>query len=699
MQEQQDQKTPQEKNEQAQHENKDKDTKLDNQEPQSDIKEHADKPKKNRQSGNKQKSNNNNQIEYQLKGTHDEETKTNNIQTKEDKPKQKRVRKEKNQEENKGTETNETQEKDQEKKLPNKRNRNKKEEQNQEENATGEKPKRNHQKVERDFSWKEELKTTMTVDTKIPAYPTKEELLTLPQKEKLYKKYDELDDKIEELFRRVDDLHLERKAIKKTILGQNKGAREELSVLIKEAKELNAKIDAEYDKIKDTKQERMSLEDRLLKLEKRAYQGKILSEETLKKIIREKEDEFKNSRHTATEEKKYLDSVEALKAAMPLSSEAEKIRKQLTLLKTKTKEPSDALKLLQPLRIELNGKIKKISDKLNHQKEDDKKKTDEQKQLEKESKKNEYIESAEEKKIRSEIDGLMAKIKELKAEKISASKKFESERDAYFAQKLEMDKLEYMWDIMDVLKAEDRKKKAAEEGLKRREEELSAKRELIATKFEKEVQICDYLLSHIEQVRIINKMKNAPVGKQEVFEHKVDENALKKQNLVVMKTKKDNEEVVPVKKIPTGKKSKKNESKIDSKTTENDEFSVDLHTLEHFGLVKVAVPKSLDELDTTIQLVTDKKNEFLKARDDEVAKFNANPPEVNVNEERRAYDGDRKRAPRDNRDNRENRGNFRRSDNRKEEEVKAKEEPEEEKPKPKKQKKVDYNDELFPTLH
>lgn len=545
----------------------------------------------------------------------------------------------------------------------------------------------------RDDSWKTEIEKTMTIETKIPAYPAKEDLLELPTKTKLYRVLDDLDDEIEDLLRQIDDLHDERKRVKGAILGQNKGEWEELNHLIESAKQNTAKINAEYDKINNLQEEKKANEDKLAKLEKKAYGGRIMKEDELKNLIKSKEQTFKNSKHTATEEKKFIDEIELLKSSVPFASEAEIYRKSIKILNEKTRDLKDAIKKnLVPVRNDLNVKIKAIQEKLNLTKEKEKGKTEEEKKAEKEKKKNEYVESDKEKAIRAEADKKYAKVKELRLKKEEAKKQFEKSRDDYFNQKLEMDKIEFMWDIMDRLKEEDRKKKQEEEKVRRKEEELKKRKELIETKYEKEVSICDYLMSVIEQTKLLAKMREKPAELQNSNTFKVDENALKKENLVLMKTKKVPQELLQQQKKEAKKKGKKDQAP-ETKPENPDGFNLDIHTIESYDLIKVAVPQNLVELENSATAITEKKNEYLKLRSDEIAKFEANPPVLDDFEDRPRYDKYSKRGPR------EGNRNFRKEENQKEENKPEEESKPVEDKKPVKSKTLKYDEKMFPSIN
>ena len=89
-------------------------------------------------------------------------------------------------------------------------------------------------KMEVEVSWRDELEKSMTLETKIPAYPTKEELLQLPEKHKLHKSLDLLDDKMDDLFDQIEELDLQRKDIKNKIRNQNKVEYGQLNKLLTE---------------------------------------------------------------------------------------------------------------------------------------------------------------------------------------------------------------------------------------------------------------------------------------------------------------------------------------------------------------------------------------------------------------------------------------------------------------------------------
>ena len=109
----------------------------------------------------------------------------------------------------------------------------------------------------------------------------------------------------------------------------------------------------------------------------------------MRKIIREKEEAFKNSKHTATEERKYLEEIDKLTEALPLSEEKEEIHRKLNLLNESTKLPKENLKRLLDQRKALNAQISKINEKLKLNKEEDKGKSDEVIKAEKEKKRKE----------------------------------------------------------------------------------------------------------------------------------------------------------------------------------------------------------------------------------------------------------------------------------------------------------------------
>lgn len=575
------------------------------------------------------------------------------------------------------------------------------------------KPKR-QQRQKPDDSWREELKKTMTVDTKIPAYPTKEELLSRPDQKQLYNILDALDDQIYKWDEQLKQHKDERKIIKNNIRNQNKVEYDALAKFITEIKAINAKHDAVNSDFELAKKERQLLEGKLKALEKKAYNGRIIPEARLKEIIAEMESEYRNSRHTAAEEKRHIEELDKLKSSMPLASEASTIKAQLNANRDKGKKIYDVLKGLRKERKAISEKIQAVRDKLNLQKETENKKSAEERAAEKEKRKKEYVESAEELAIRAKEAAIIEKIKDAKKKKQEAKDKHEKAWDAFFAQKHEMDKIEYMWDIMDGLKEEERKKKAADELQKRKADELKRLKAEIATKYTYELEVLGSLGSFLEQVKYERRMRSQPTGGdvrlgQEV---KLDEAALAKEKLQVMKSKKAALEeeggVQPGQKKQV--KKQKPVKAVEESKPESDEFRIDPRNAENFALVKIDPPKSYDDFDQVAQLVAEKKQEYLNKRQEEADNFDKNPPEVDLNrveeeDDRRRGgfgrgDRDGRRGPRQDRGPREDRGprapRQRKEENdRAETDHKTHEEHHEKKP----SKKVEVSDAMFPSIN
>lgn len=580
------------------------------------------------------------------------------------------------------------------------------------------KPKR-QQRPKPDDSWRDELKKSMTVDTKIPAYPTKEELLPRPDQHQLYNNLNNLDDQIYDLEEQLKQHKDERKIIKNKIRNQNKVEYDALSKLITEVKAVNAKHDAVNSDFELSKKERDLLEGKIKALEKKAYNGRIVPEAKLKEIIAETESEYRNNKHTSTEEKRYIEEIQKLKASMPLAAEAAAIRAQINANRDKSKKIYDELKKLRDQRKEISEKIQIVRDKLNVQKETENKKSPEERQAEKEKRKKEYVESAEELAIRAKEAAIIEKIKETRKKKQEARDLHDKAWDAYNAQKLEMDKIEYMWDVMDVLKEEERKKKAAEELQKRKADELKRLKAEIATKYSYELEILGSLGSFLEQVKYERKMRAQPVGSQGTLSHepKLDEAVLAKEKLVVVKAKKAMLETGGG--VQPGQKKQVKKQKVaqpaEETKAENDEFRIDPRNAENFALIKIEPPKSFDDFDRVAQLVAEKREEYLKKRQEEADNFDKNPPEVDLNRLDREDDrkrggfgrGDRddRRGPRNDRgdrrgpreDNRGPRGPRRQNEDA--DKVEPDQKVHEEHHEKKQSKKVEYSEALFPSIN
>lgn len=585
------------------------------------------------------------------------------------------------------------------------------------------------QRLRLEKEWKEETKKTMTVETKIPAYPTKEELIAPPTRNGLLKTLDELDDQISDIEEEIEELKDERRIIKNRIRNQNKVEYEELTKLITAIKAVNADLNKISDKKALLNKELESASDKLSKLEKKAFNGKILPEARLKEIIAEMEADYKNNRHTAAEEKKHIERLEKLKQSMPLASEAAAIHAQTKVIRDKIREVNEAGKPLLKQKKELQPQIQAVRDRLNLQKEKEKAKTAEEKEAEKERRKKEWVESPEEKALRAKEAAAVARIKEIKQKKKEAKEAFKKSLEAYFAQQLEMDKIEFMWNVMDGLKEEDRKKKAEAEQAKRKEEEVKRIKAELGSKYSMELDLLDSLASFLEQSKLEKRLRDQPHGGAEGG-HKVDEESLKKDKLVLMKSKKstpENEGAVQPGMKKTARKPKKQGEEGEEK---EEVYALDLRTVDNFARVHIEPPKGFEDYDRVAEAIQKKRDEYVKKREDEIAQAEKNPPEVRYDRdhddqrggrwdrERGDRKGDRnERGPRRDRDDRGERRERRdndaeghgerrdrdrqrdRGDRHQEETPEAEVPAEETKPKPKQSRKVEYTYDTFPSIN
>lgn len=514
------------------------------------------------------------------------------------------------------------------------------------------------QRPKPDDSWKDEIIKTMTTQTKIPDYPTKEALLKRPVREDLNRALDKIDDEIADMWEQVNQYKDERKIIKGRIRNQNKVEYDALNKLLTELKEIKAKLDKTQAGKDLLAKEKEALEDKLSKLEKRAYNGKIVPEAALKEMIAQLEADYRNSRHTATEEKKHIEKISQLKAAMPLASEASAIKGQLRANREATDKIFEANRPLVAQRKDLIPKIQAIRERLNIQKEAENKKTPEERAAEKEKHKKEYVESPEEVALRAKEAALVEKVKEARKRKDEARAAHDKAYEAYFAQKHEMDKIEFMWDHMDKLKEEETKAKRAEEAKKRRDDELKLLKAELLTKYAYELELLEYLGGYLKQSKLEQERRDQPLELGTPTGHKVNEEALKKEKLALMKSKKSTSETEGAVQPGQKKALKKPKSgkPAEEPKEEKEGWSLDLRTMENFQKVGIEPPKSLDDFPSVAAAIQAKADEYTKKRQDEIANFEANPPEIKEYRERE--DGDRRRDNFD-RDNRAPRSGYR----------------------------------------
>jgi hypothetical protein len=493
----------------------------------------------------------------------------------------------------------------------------------------GQKPKKDRKanKFQYPENWKEELEATVTVETKIPALPKDSELLVRPDFDALRNAQTDFAKKIEKHFAQVDKLKEEQKVIREEIYKKNTSVFAELKTKKAERQVLSDALKANKEQKEELISKSKQIDETLGKMSKKAIGGKIMPKEKIEELIRQKEDAYRNSKHTATEEKVYIEEMNELKKNLPMLNETQSMRKEKEAIDQKLKVIRSEGKVLFDKVQVVSGAIQDIKANLDLQESEKAKEEPKAEDKPKEKPKRELTEP--EKQIRAKIDKIFEEINVLKEKKKLLSKKFDEDNLAYDQQQFEVRKIGKMTQIQKKLKYEENKKKRAEEEEKLKALEADKAKELLQFKYREEIETCENLIRILENLKPSNRVPEMDLV-QIPAEYKVDDKMLKDEGLVLMKSKKNLEEegVKPGQKKLNNKKKEKKvpEQKDDGK------LQLDINSLQIFHDMKVMPPTLLTQVDGVIGLLEEKKNYYLKLREEEQANGAQEKKETNEEE-------------------------------------------------------------------
>ena len=465
----------------------------------------------------------------------------------------------------------------------------------------------------RNDEWKAELERTMDVNTKIPPMPKESDMIKEPNSDMLNANIEKISSKIEAAYKEADTLKEQQKNLRESIYAQNNAEFVELKALNQKRSELSNKI--KFNKTeKEALQKKVDeLQTKKMKLEKKGGTSKTMSKTDLEELIAEKERDFKNSLKTATTEKKYLEEISRLKASLPLSDDVNKLEVQMKDLREKMKEFGKLNKEIGAQLDVLKAQGDSIKSKLNLP-EKKPEKTEEEKKEEKPKREL----TAEEKALKAKRDTVLDSVTKLKEQKKELRDKHYAQMDAYYKQKEEIYRINFMTGIMKRLKREENQKKWKEEQAKRDEEKLERIRNAASMKFQADIELCEHMTGVLKQMMMMDQMQknNATTEIKKGFN--MDDKLLKDENLAYMKPKNDQDEGVQPGQKRKGKK--QNKKQPVAAQPEKPAFELDLEVIQYFSKMSIVPPKCLEDLDSAISSINGKKEEFVKIRDEAVAK-------------------------------------------------------------------------------
>lgn len=458
-------------------------------------------------------------------------------------------------------------------------------------------------------NWKEEVKTSTTLKSEIVQIK-KDDILPRPNLKELRKNLNRLESKIQEKY---DTLRLSRKQIRnmrEKIRNENKEIYDELNLLNKEKK-------GYLNEMGNCKKEKAGLlklmsdcERDFNELSKKCYKGKLWKKEKLMKILEEKEDAFRNTLKTATEEKSMIAELDQLKKGLKLLPMSEKIMNQKFKLRTELKSKGKkSSQVYDKLKV-VNDKINALRDKLNRNKkakeEEEKKEGQEEKEEKKQRQK-----TPEEIAIEETIENSLKDITSFKEKKNLHKKKFDEESLAYDKQVFELKKIEFALKIKQYLQREERRLKYKEEQKLQREEEEQKKKDRLKFKYQKEIDLCEALKKEILDMKPKKKVEKVET---EVTNKTVN---IKDDNLEIVQSKRDLY-AQENKNIRRGKKKRNRKKKNQVEKNEDSKLLLDFYSIQLFDSLKVLPPSTYKSIDDVVGQLEAKRDYYLKRRETEM---------------------------------------------------------------------------------
>lgn len=472
-------------------------------------------------------------------------------------------------------------------------------------------------------NWRAEAEAGVTLDSKIPTLGDSERLQR-PNYNKLKADLDQADADMDKLYRKIDALKEDAKTVRNAQKDKNSTVFDELKKLNEERRTHSAVLtDNKHLKAEYTNKIN-AIDDALRNAEKKSGGAKPMRKKELTDLIKQKEDEFNNTKKTSAEEKKMSDEINKLKAMIKgipelekLKDERQKLNDQLRELGKKNKAEYEKVQVVSDRITELRSRLDEAGAKSKAEREAEKAEAGEKVEKAEGEKRPPRVLSDAEQAIENQRQAEYDAIKLLKDKKQKLRDKYDNEWLEYEKQQHELDKIYHMTKVQKNLKREEREKKWKEEDEKARlAEEEKAKAGLLF-KYQGEIDLCDQLASHLEDLKPDKKSNKAFVAQSEITSHNVDADQLKQENLVYVKPKKfDETEVVNKKKGKQGKKQQKKETP--APVSESDKINIHFDTLHLFSELKVAPPTTLGQIDSVVKQLNEKKEYYLQLRAKEV---------------------------------------------------------------------------------
>ena len=489
-------------------------------------------------------------------------------------------------------------------------------------------------------NWKSEADASVTIDSKIPNLPNETERLQRPNYNKLKADLDQAEADMDKHYRKIDNLKEDAKNVRNAQKDKNSSTFDELKKL-NEDRKVHSTALAENKQLKQQYTDKINnIDDKLREVEKKSFSGKLMRKKELTDLIKQREEEFANTKKTSAEEKKMSDEINRLRAMIKAIPEFEKLKderqKYTELLKEigkKNKAEFDKMQKVSDRITELRGRLDENAAKAKQEKAE-KGEEGEKKEGEKKVRVLSEAEQEIEKLRQQQYD----QIKLIKDRKQQMRDKYEADWTAYEKQQHELDKIYYMQKLQKNLKREEREKRRKEEDEKFKLADEEKAKEALQFKYADEINLCEQLTSHLEDLKPDKKQNKTFVPNSEITAHNVNADQLKQENLVYIKPKKfDESENVVNKKKNKQAKGKQAKKEAPVAVGESDKLNIHFDTLHLFNDVKVAPPTTYGQIDNVIKQLNEKKEYYIALREKEIESALANPVAA---EKKEAKEGD-----------------------------------------------------------
>ena len=480
---------------------------------------------------------------------------------------------------------------------------------------------RKHVYVEEE-NWREKLKETVTLETKIPPKRKKADLMKRPDRTDMSKKLEKKNEQIRKKRKEIEKLFKEKDKIRNEEKKKQNEGYNAFITLKEEKEEIWEKVEAmrkelKFKSLRD-KQTKWREKMRVM-MDKSPFKGIAKTMEQAQAHINRLKMDFRDKKKTAKEEKAMTDSIRKFEKGLAHFEKVDTLKKKMDANWALLNDARDKLKPLESQLKIARAKLKKNNDEYKRKKaaeaeEKGEEKPDEKDEKEKKEKKERVLTPGEQeimkkvKKARDDID-------KLRKDKDEILDEFDLKMVEYRKDHLQFAKDNYINKLVNDLKYEEKQRKWEEDKAKREEERLQklkdARKEIFTSELSK-IQTVNGALQLLKLDKDRAEMFKEEKVQVPETEEKVDYEA---ENLELFVSKKKPKPGVFTKKKKHKKKRKErvNLAMLVNKKKESSLVQPDIAVI--LNEMGVPLPKDLNQVEETIKAVSGKRDEYLKLRE------------------------------------------------------------------------------------